>query len=76
MQGIKKAAVFPEPVRVSAISPIAILDCGQTSLSNTNHVMTRDDSRDRVGLDGGRCIVTAEFDVFHEDGMDASIGEL
>jgi hypothetical protein len=55
---------------------ITKFDCGQTGLSNANHVVARQDSRDGVSLDGGGHSVFAEFDVLNQDGMDASCLEL
>jgi len=51
-------------------------DCVRTSLSNSDHVMTSDDGRNCVGLDGRGHLVATKLDVFNKDGMDSSLSEL
>lgn len=49
---------------------------GLTSLSNTDHVMARHDSRDAISLDWGWILIATESNIFQDDGMQATIIEL
>ena len=75
MQGIKKAAVFPDPAqKISKSSKLVMREL--TSLGSGNHVVTLQNGRNCVSLDWSGFCVIAQGNVFEHDWVQPAIFEL
>lgn len=76
MQGMRKAAVLPDPGHTSATTGVVINNGQRTGLRNANHVMTSDHRWDGIGLDWGRELIATESNVLQHHRVQASVLEL